>query len=255
MTPIKPGTYRITNVGGGTSIYVRDNGWDAACWAKGGHKNQQWYLQRSGAGYQIKNCWNNTYLAVSETRDGARIFCGRFPTTWEFGQGSKDHNQYMIKIANNPGFAIDLRHYGASHNGNEIDLCPVRDWLDCQKWRFEHLSDNTGDEAVVEIASKNKQIEGYKSQLAAKDAQLAQLTECLVSQNKELVSLRQANDLLRTQSIISPPAKLQNTSEHLEHEWSQQKKEENSLRESLESLEKRFTEMMEQNARPRNNIS
>ncbi|KAG8765420.1 hypothetical protein FRC12_007503 [Ceratobasidium sp. 428] len=87
---------------------------------------------------------------------------------------------------------MDLRNWGASHNGNEARLTAeyeVRDQLDCQKWRFEHLSDDAGEEEglVADISLKNKQIEDYKSQLARKDAELVRLTERLTSQNQELV--------------------------------------------------------------------
>ncbi|QRV97894.1 ricin-type beta-trefoil lectin domain protein [Ceratobasidium sp. AG-Ba] len=258
MDAVKPGTYRITNVGGGTSIYARDNNWDTGCWAKSDNKNQQWYLQSSGAGYRIKNCRNGLYLLVTETKDCARIFCGRYPTTWELSQGTRDHNQYMIKLANNKGFAMDLRNWGASHDGNEVDLCPVRDWLDCQKWRFERLSDDTGEEDQKlrnDITAKNKQLEDLKSQLTKKDAQVTQLTQRLSSQSQELETLRKANESLRNQSVISLSTKLQNTNKHFEKDMNQQKEETSSLRESLSNLEKRFAQMMEQNVRPRNNTS
>ncbi|KAG8783008.1 hypothetical protein FRC12_020214 [Ceratobasidium sp. 428] len=205
----------------------------------------------------MKNCWNGMYLAVAETRDGARIFCGRYPTTWELSQGSKDHNQYMIKLANNTGFAMDLRNWGASHNGNEAHLCPVRAQLDCQKWRFEHLSDDAGEEEglVADISLKNKQIEDYKSQLARKDAELVQLTERFTSQDQELDMLRKANESLRAESIALLSAKLQSTSERLEHDLGQQKRETDILRENLASLEKRFSQMAEQNVRLYNNAT
>ncbi|QRV83813.1 ricin-type beta-trefoil lectin domain protein [Ceratobasidium sp. AG-Ba] len=222
MSTVKLGTYRITNVGGGTSIYAQDNNWDTGCWAKSDNKNQQWYLQSSGAGYRIKNCQNGLYLL-------------------ELSQGTRDHNQYRIKLANNQGFAMDL-NCGASHNGNEVGLCPVQDWLDCQKWRFEYLSDDTGEEDL-------------KSQLAKRDAQITQFAHRLFSQSQELETLRKANESLRNQSVISLSTKLQHTNEHFEKDMNQQKKEISSLRESLSNLEKRVAQMSEQNVRPQNNTS
>ncbi|KAG8713799.1 hypothetical protein FRC09_018318 [Ceratobasidium sp. 395] len=119
-------------------------------------------------------------------------------------------------------------------------------------------SDDSGEDEqglVADISLKNKQIEDYKSQLVRKDAELAQLTERLTSQNQELDMLRTANESLRAESIALLSAKLQSTSERLEHELGQQKRETDILRESLAGLEKRFSQMAEQNVRLHNNAT
>ncbi|KAG9079040.1 hypothetical protein FRC06_007987 [Ceratobasidium sp. 370] len=117
MAPVQPGTYRIVSVASGTYITLH-NHWDAVCWRKLDNKNQQWYIQRSGEGYRIKNCLTGLYLVVSDTALGAKVFCGRYPTTWELNQGMEDHDMYIVKLAGCDR-VVGL-HWGKADDGNEV---------------------------------------------------------------------------------------------------------------------------------------
>jgi hypothetical protein len=114
MTPVEPGTYIIISVASGIVMTVPGgNGWDVVCWHKHGEMNQQvgmlffsesnpmqtlwkWFVQQSGEGYRIKNCEKGDYLTISSMADEvAKVYCGRYPKTWELNQGHEDHNMHM----------------------------------------------------------------------------------------------------------------------------------------------------------------
>ncbi|KAG9090925.1 hypothetical protein FS749_000195 [Ceratobasidium sp. UAMH 11750] len=174
MPPVEPGTYRIVCVASDTCI-ISQGDWDAVCWRKLDNENQRWYVQRSGEGYQIKNCLTGLYLVVSGTDAGAKVYCGRYPTTWELNQGMKDNDMYIIKQAGCDR-VLDL-HFGQANDGNEIHAWPQADWFACRRWRFERLGDDTGEgeqERSEELESKNKQINERDQRIQEQNAQLAE---------------------------------------------------------------------------------
>ncbi|KAG9090924.1 hypothetical protein FS749_000194 [Ceratobasidium sp. UAMH 11750] len=267
--------------------------WDAVGWRKlDSNKNQQWYVQRSGEGYRIKNCSNGLYIAVDGTHERAKVFCGIYPVTWELRQESGDYSMYIIKHAGCDR-VIDLDDWGKAHDGNGLHTFPQGGWLACKRWRFERLSDDTGEEEQKlskELQSKNTQVaekdrriqeQGVQlaekggqlaerdrqlaerdQQLAEKDSQLAQMKERLASQGGELsrvkLDLAQKSELLlQTQDA------LRRAGESLAAQGNESLRDEvrsmnhrlekaENLQERLETLEKMFAEVTSQNIMPRN---
>ncbi|KAG9127895.1 hypothetical protein FRC07_007741 [Ceratobasidium sp. 392] len=280
MVPVQPGTYRIVSVASGTCIinYV-DKPWEVVCWHRIDDRNQQWFVQRSGEGYHIKNCLNGLYLTVYETSDTnppAKVFCGPYPTTWELNQGTEDRGMYIIKRAGCDR-VVDLDDWGKAHDGNTIHTHTQRQWLANKRWRFEHLSDDTGEEEQKlskEIQSKNQQIaerdqkikeqcaqlDEKSYQVAEKDKQLAELKAQLASQSEELSmiklnfgrqsallvqtqeTLRRATETLATKGTDLLQTEAQDDQSHIKTELSQRKEKEEKLQERLESLERMVAE-------------
>ncbi|QRV95944.1 ricin-type beta-trefoil lectin domain protein [Ceratobasidium sp. AG-Ba] len=111
--------------------------------------------------------------------------CGRYPTTWNIYQGNEDYNMYIIEQGDS-GRVLDLFSANVPNNPK---LCtyPKGDWVAWKRWRFERLSDDTGE---VEIQARDQLISKYKDQLAAKDAEVVHLQKQLESQSQELNQLK-----------------------------------------------------------------
>lgn len=285
MVHIEPGTYRITNVAGGTAIAVPDsNVWDIVCWGKNNSKNQQWFAQRSGDGYRFKNCRHGGYLAISETRMNAPLYSAWYPTTWKLIQNSDDHNMYIMKCGD-VNLVIDLDNYGAGNNGNHLHVWPQDHWVPQKRWRFERLSDDTGDEEYrlkKEVAEKNEQLAEKVRQLASKDKDItskgqqlaekaqveAELTARLAKKDQELARIQQELSeksalLEQTQnalhqaeaSLKSRDLEPEIESSSLKDELSQQQKETANLREKMERFERLFSQMMGSGVKRPNNMT
>ncbi|KAG8699149.1 hypothetical protein FRC08_005481 [Ceratobasidium sp. 394] len=262
---ITPGTYRIINEGSGTVMTTPDwSGWDVVCWHKHDGRKQQWFVQRSGLGYSIKNCATGNYLAVSRMEQGTQLYCGRYPTTMKCGDNDN---------------IIDLDGYGKGHDGNRMHLYPHGNWLVYRRWWFERLSDDSGEEEPRlrrEIDSKNQQISDLNQQLAEnkkqlanyekevtdKDRQNAQFTERLANQDQELAeikseltqklamlvetqeALRRANEPTESQRAEVAWIQTGNANGRLERHMAQQKEATDNLRDKMESFERLLSQMI-----------
>ncbi|QRW10277.1 ricin-type beta-trefoil lectin domain protein [Ceratobasidium sp. AG-Ba] len=130
------------------------------------------------------------YLADSgkpDPRDEKAIWtlCGRYPTTWKIYQGNEDYNMYIIEQGDS-GRVVDL-FSATSPNNPKLCTYPKGDWVAWKRWRFERLSDDTGE---VEIQARDQLIGEYRDQLAAKDAEVVRLQKQLESQSQELNQLK-----------------------------------------------------------------
>ncbi|KAG9125755.1 hypothetical protein FRC07_006337 [Ceratobasidium sp. 392] len=209
------------------------------------------------------------YVAVCEA-SGTKVIAGRYPTTWELNQGIEDYEMYIIKQAGG-GRAIDLDDWGKAHDGNTLHTQIQDDWLACKRWKFERLSDDTGEEEqklLKDIESKNKQvaeqdekIKEQAAQLNDKNNQLAELKARLASQDEELSKVkldlnRQSTLLVQTQDVLhraSESLATQGTDllrtevwdnqSRTNNELSQQKERQKKLQEKVEGLERMIAEV------------
>ncbi|KAG9090518.1 hypothetical protein FS749_000495 [Ceratobasidium sp. UAMH 11750] len=272
MPPIEPGTYRIGSEASGTAMTSPDwNEWDVVCWHKHDGRNQQWFVQRSGEGFRIKNCVNGHYLAVSRVSNNAPVYCGRYPTTWVLNQTNE--GTHTIKCGDDDR-VIDLDGWGKGHDGNHMHLHWQGSWMAHRRWWFERLSDDTGEEEPKlrqEIDTKKKQLGDCDAQLAKKDRCIAQLTEQLVEKDQELSqvkddlaeklfilaeiqeALHQTNESLTSQKAELAQIRAENANGRQERELAQQKEETSDLRNKMEGFERLFMQMMRPDtARPNN---
>ncbi|CAE6346903.1 unnamed protein product [Rhizoctonia solani] len=148
---MKPGTYRIVNLKSNTAII--ENHLGTVGWRKlEGSKNQQWFVQISGEGYRFKNVESGGYLAVSITGDwGNRVYCGGYPTTWTLAPNPeyKGLGIYGIMVGDTD-LILDLLDWGNKSDGTSIHASSrVLHTGSTQHmaWKFEHLSDETGEES------------------------------------------------------------------------------------------------------------
>ncbi|KAG8705830.1 hypothetical protein FRC08_001421 [Ceratobasidium sp. 394] len=189
MAPVEPGTYKITNMKSGTALTVSDvDAGTVSCWRRHSDATQKWFLQRSGAGWQFKNCKSGQYLTVSNTKDFSEVYCGRHPISWELTQGPRDHDVYLIKFAGCDRM-FDLEKCGTANNGGKVTLCQQWGSVPHQRWKLERLSDDTGEEYQHfprEIAEKDQRLAAKDQQLAAQDQQLADKTRQIADKNTRL---------------------------------------------------------------------
>ncbi|KAG9090517.1 hypothetical protein FS749_000494 [Ceratobasidium sp. UAMH 11750] len=279
---VTPGTYRIVSEGSGTAMTAPDwNGWDVVCWHKHDGKNQQWFVQRSGLGYSIKNCATGHYLAVSRMEEVTPVYCGRYPTTWVLNQ---EHGGiHTMKCGDNDNI-IDLDDWGKGHDGNHMHLYRGGNWMVHRRWWFERLSDDSGEEEPrlrreidsnkQQISNLNQQLAEHKTQLADrekqladKDSQIAQITERLTTQEQEVVqikneltqklamlietqeALHRANESIESQRAEVARIQTESTNDQLGRDLAHQKEETDSLRNKMENFERLFSQMMK---RPNN---
>ncbi|QRV95950.1 ricin-type beta-trefoil lectin domain protein [Ceratobasidium sp. AG-Ba] len=186
MPTIEPGTYKITSVHAGTCIAVKDER-HPVCSKRRDTKDQQWYVRRSGAGYHIQSCYNGAYLAVSETRSASGnsiwMLCGQYPATWAIYQEGGDNGAYIIEHGDN-GRVVDLWR-GLTDDGAKICTYPKGDWPPAnRKWKFERLSNNTGETESQSLDGRFEQL--HKAEIALKDIEIAFLKEQIASQTQEL---------------------------------------------------------------------
>ncbi|KAF8608034.1 hypothetical protein BDV93DRAFT_519107 [Ceratobasidium sp. AG-I] len=237
MVNLEPGTYRIVNVASDTAITVpHHNRWDVVGWERHGDRNQRWFVQRSGEGYQFKNCQYGYYMAVVEPKWNARPFLSQYPTSWQLVQNRDDYNMYIIKCAGIDR-VIELDKCGSRHNGNNLQLLSQDNWVSYKRWRFERLSDETGDEA----GELRSQLGEMRQQLASKDQELAQTQSQLFEKSTLLeqsqIALRQAEAALRARD-----------------EPLQQQTEMADLRERMERMERLFPQARNPQAEHLNDV-
>ncbi|KAG8694383.1 hypothetical protein FRC09_009884 [Ceratobasidium sp. 395] len=256
MAPVEPGTYRIVNVASGTCIMAYKD-WDAVCWRRHEAMDQHWYVQRSGAGYRIKNRMNGLYLVVSETTDTnppAKVFCGRYPTTWELNQGIKDYEMYIIKQAGCDR-VVDLDGFGDARDGNEemeirAPKVSTPEFYHQNSDSYDSNSDETGEEneeILKKLQAKSKEVEEKDSELVWLRKQLASQAEelalvkldiargsAVLAQTQE--TLRQVSGSLAALVDQSALDKFQSVMKHLEQEQALQKEKSEKLEKQLEEL-------------------
>ncbi|KAF9260006.1 hypothetical protein L218DRAFT_622310 [Marasmius fiardii PR-910] len=160
---LRPGTYKIMNVKGGTVIDISGaDGTSVIAFTDRDHddSNQQvktkfhrsfqetltswktvfkWTFDRFGAGYSIRSVRNGAYLSVNR-RDpiGKPIESGFYPVSWELQAYDLQNNIYQIAWPGS-GLVFDLRNDGNPAPSNRIDMqdqrYPIFSYT-CQLWRL-----------------------------------------------------------------------------------------------------------------------
>ncbi|KAG9092036.1 hypothetical protein FRC06_000273 [Ceratobasidium sp. 370] len=160
----------------------------------------------------------------------------------------------------------------AAHNGNKVNICHQWEPAPHQRWKFERLSDDAGEEEQRlprEIAERDQQLAAKDQRLATKDQQLADKTlqlaevvERLKSKEQELNrlhdlgscgeasgrytcrdALSQANDTIRDRDIELLKLQNQMLREKMENDAYKQQRETGELREKVEKLEQLVTQV------------
>ncbi|KAL5636749.1 hypothetical protein ACGC1H_000652 [Rhizoctonia solani] len=189
---LEPGTYRIVNARERTAIQISEHDpTKVIAWEQHNGDNQQWFLQRSGGGYQLQNRRYHGYLAVCNTDNHALVYASRCPTTWVF---LKFNGNYIVQLAD-INRVLDL-HNGWGHNGNEIHI-----WNDDggamphRTWRLERLGDDSGNKELAgiqaEIADKNKKLSQLQHELSTAKQELSDLHSLLYQRDETIRQLQQ----------------------------------------------------------------
>ncbi|QRV72592.1 ricin-type beta-trefoil lectin domain protein [Ceratobasidium sp. AG-Ba] len=180
--PPQPGTYRISNVKDKNVVievpdYNQDRiatrGWKNA-------RNQHWIVQHSGHGYKFKNCQYDLYLSAPNNKPGAVVCSSRAPTSWDI---HRTHEGYLI-LYEETDAAINL-HFAGTNDNNVLLLWGISDCPAHRRWKFERISDDTGNETADTTESCISRLE---TELAKKNAQLVLQTEELARKDQLIAS-------------------------------------------------------------------
>ncbi|KAJ1308813.1 hypothetical protein OPQ81_004501 [Rhizoctonia solani] len=264
-----PGTYRIFNVLAGTAIQVSDHdSTKVVTWEKHEGDSQQWFLQRSGHGYQLQNRRHAAYLAVCNTDNHALVYASRYPTTWLF---LKYNGNYIVQLADR-NRVLDL-HWGSGHNGNEIHIWNLDgNNMAHRIWGLERLGDESGEgtartpqDQQMGLGAKEEPTkeELPKAQEQANDRELSQLQDELSRAKQELSELHSLlyqrdetirqlqEDLKSREEALIRAYKANEESTHLreqhtilESKFSQQQAETASLQAKMDRVEYLMSQMM-----------
>ncbi|KDN32970.1 hypothetical protein RSAG8_13941, partial [Rhizoctonia solani AG-8 WAC10335] len=220
-TTLEPGTYRILNAREGTAIQVSEHDpTHVVTWKQHDGEIQQWFLQRSGHGYQLQNSYYDAYLAVSNTDNGGLVYASRYPTTWVF---LKFDGNYIIQLADK-NRAIDL-HCGSGRNGNVLHIFN-HDGSNANTphriWKLERLSDDVGNEDLAEIkeemANQNKDLLESQEELFSAKKELSESHTLLHRRDETIRQLQQ--DLKSKEEALSHAYKVNEESAHLRNQHS-----------------------------------
>ncbi|KAB5594644.1 hypothetical protein CTheo_1966 [Ceratobasidium theobromae] len=203
--PPNPGTYYIVSVAAPKNVIEVPscNEERVVCSSRNNEPNQQWYLQRSGRGYKIKNMKYGVYLATGGSKYGSPIGTSPVPTSWTL---MRTHEGYSIQYGDEDK-VVDL-HYGLDFEGNVMHIRPVGGSPAHRRWKFEHIrfvgfsglihyysilkanSDDVGGEEAETIEDQvehlHQQLRAKNIQIALKDAELASKDRQLAQQKREL---------------------------------------------------------------------
>ncbi|KAF8760128.1 hypothetical protein RHS01_01725 [Rhizoctonia solani] len=236
---LQPGTYRISNAVTGTAVQVSDDdSTKIVTWQQHDRENQQWFLQRSGHGYRLRNRRHNAYLAVSNTDNHALVYASRLKpilgVTTSFDSGISVQLADMNRV-------LDL-HWGSGHNGNEIHIWNLDGGnMPHRIWRVERIGDDFGEEttdsrqeqSVGNSTAKNEPTN--KGLLYQRDETIRQLQQDLKAKEEALKHARKTDEestQLRHQHSI------------LESKFQQQQTETASLQAKMDRVEYLMTQMM-----------
>ncbi|CAE7078650.1 unnamed protein product [Rhizoctonia solani] len=207
QSPPKPGTYYITSVAAPKNVievYSR-NPERAICSPKAEKPApyQQWYIQRSGRGYKIKNVMHGVYLALHSPQHPFASVIGTSSShgsvDWSF---MRTHDGFSIQYGEED-LTINL-HRGLDVWGNPLHLWGIGPQDPSNRWKLEHISDDVGGEVAETVEDR---IAVLSDQLRKKDIELA-AWETKMSEKDQLLARkeRELQDALQNRCEVSPRA-------------------------------------------------
>ncbi|KAG8727421.1 hypothetical protein FRC11_013250 [Ceratobasidium sp. 423] len=191
----EPGTYYIQSVAAPKSVIeVPDyNQERVVCSPRATEPQrtlkQQWYIQRSGRDYKIKNIKYGLYLASLSAQPKHGTTIGASPS-----RGSVDWSM----LRTHDGFAIQYgdedmsitSHYGLDVAENPLFLWNTAPQDSSKRWKFEKISDGVGGEVAETTEDR---IAVLRGQLRKKDSEIAIKDQLLAQKEQELRDVLQSH--------------------------------------------------------------
>ncbi|CAE6472217.1 unnamed protein product [Rhizoctonia solani] len=221
--PPEPGTYYIKSVAASKNVIeIHDLNTERAVCSPKVEKpalNQQWYIQRSGRGYKIKNVKYGIYLVPHSAQPTYATVIGTSPNhapmDWTF---LRTHDGFSIQYGEGD-YTIDL-HCGLDTWGNPMHLWNIAPQDPAKQWKLERISDNVGGEVAetVEdrIAVLNDRLRKKEIEIATKDAEIAAKDRLLARQAQELWDALQSRCEVPPRVVTAQLAELRTKIEGLE---------------------------------------
>ncbi|QRW16195.1 ricin-type beta-trefoil lectin domain protein [Rhizoctonia solani] len=238
---LQPGTYRISNAVTGTAVQVSDDdSTKIVTWQQHDRENQQWFLQRSGHGYRLRNRRHNAYLAVSNTDNHALVLKPILGVTTSFDSGISVQLADMNRV-------LDL-HWGSGHNGNEIHIWNLDGGnMPHRIWRVERIGDDFGEETTD--SRQEHELSQLRGELSKAKQELSDLHSLLYQRDETIRQLQQ--DLKAKEEALKHARKTDEESTQLRHQHSileskfqQQQTETASLQAKMDRVEYLMSQMM-----------
>ncbi|CAE6385184.1 unnamed protein product [Rhizoctonia solani] len=191
--PPEPGKYYVQSVAAPKNVIeVYDRNPERAMCspqAENPAHHQQWYIQRSGRGYKIKNVKHGVYLALHTPQHPFASVIGASsrhgPADWSF---LRTHDGFSIQYGEED-LSIDL-HRGLDVWGNPMHLWATAPQAPAQRWKLQQIDDDVGGEVAetVEdrIAVLNTQLQLKDIEIATRDANIAAKDQLLARKEQEL---------------------------------------------------------------------
>ncbi|KAL5636779.1 hypothetical protein ACGC1H_000675 [Rhizoctonia solani] len=203
--PPEPGKYYIKSVTAPKNVIeVYDRNPERAICspqAENPAPNQQWYIQRSGRGYKIKNVKHGVYLALHSPQ---HPFASVIGTSSRHGSVDwslmRTHDGFTIQYGDED-LSIDL-HLGLDAWGNPMHLWGMAPQDPGKRWKFQRIDDDVGGEVAETVEDR---IAVLNSQLQLKDVEIATRDANIAAKDQLLARKEQAlEDALRSRCEVPP---------------------------------------------------
>lgn len=252
---IQPGTYRIISGIAGTAMQVLDQDpSEVVTWQLHEGDNQHWVVQRSGDGYTFKNGRHGLYLATRSSENHSQIYASRYPITWVL---PRINEGYWIQFPNTT--QLFNLHCGWTTNGNKIHLFCVdyNGHNNYSTWRFEYLSDETGEMQGTVVQEENvrqrQDLNTLVELLADKERQLSE-QRTLASQLEG--SVRQLQEIIKAKDeTLAYAYKSNEETNRLREQQNQLQNEVASLQAKMDRFEDSMSQTINNDSRSRNNAT
>ncbi|KAG8727420.1 hypothetical protein FRC11_013249, partial [Ceratobasidium sp. 423] len=204
-SPPEPGTYYIRSVVAPKNVietldYNRER---AACSPQATEhtSHQQWYIQRSGRGYKIKNVKHGVYLAPHSAQPKYATIVGTSPShgpaDWNF---MRTHDGFAIQYGDED-LLISL-YYGLDNPGNPaaVSHLHIMDAPLALTLLTHELRDDVGGEVAETVEDR---IAALTDELWKKEKEIAEKDRLLARKEQELrVALQRHHEVPRKTLII-----------------------------------------------------
>ncbi|CAE6443293.1 unnamed protein product [Rhizoctonia solani] len=214
--PPQPGTYYIKSVAAPKNV-IEVPGYNEE---RAAYLEIEWYVQRSGRGYKIKNVKHGVYLSSYSTQPKNATPVGTSanhgPVDWYI---LRTHDGFVIQYGEKE-MAIDL-HYGLDKSGNPMHLWTTSPQLTHHRWKFERIGDDVGGEVAETIEDRitvlSEQLHKKDIEIATRDAEITATERLLARKEQELQNALQSRREVPPKVIQGQLAEMRNKIEDLKY--------------------------------------
>ncbi|CAE6508329.1 unnamed protein product [Rhizoctonia solani] len=193
--PMKSGVYRILNLKSSTAMTENHLG-AVVGWRRQDTKDQQWFVQESGKGYQFRNVASGGYIAIACIADSDnKIYCSDYPTTWALvpNPEHRGHSHFSIMMGDTDRI-LDLSDWGNTANGTQISASSrIRHGnspTQHMTWKFERIGDEAREELSAPAQGTGRTVDYHAEEMIkSQAAEIAFLRQLVLDSRQEVSRL------------------------------------------------------------------